>query len=837
MTDLRTKLRLAPEHLRWTCRPEDLTFATTADLAGLDPDTVGQERAVRALDFGLSLAKPEFHIVVVGPSGTGRRENTTTMVRAAAKKAPTPPDWCYVFNFQNPDQPRALSLPAGQGHAFVQSIAALIAEIRQAIRKVLSSEHFELRKRQVLEQLEAKANQLLQQLDQAARTKGFLVQRGPAGIATAPLGPAGQPMEPAEFEKLTDEEKARLEQASREVQEEIGEVVRSMRAIEREARESVTNLERSAALAAIREPIERLQQKYADLTPVVDHLTAIQEDVIEHLDAFREEEGAQPQPQLPILVPAPPQRRSLADRYAVNLVVDNSGLAGAPVIYEPNPTYYNLVGKIEYRGELGTYATDHRMIKAGALLRANGGYFLVQAKDILVHPGAYEALKRALRGRELRIENLMEQYGLIPTATLRPEPIPLSVKVVVIATPDIYMILHRFDEDFRATFRVKAEFDTVMPRTPDTIRRFATLLGGTCAETGMCHCDSGAVAKILEYAARLADAQDRLSTRFGEVRSLLVEAIAWAQRGGDPLVTADHVRKALDEKIHRSSLIEEKIQEMFDRGQLFVDTDGALPGQINGLSVLMLGDYAFGRPSRITARTFVGARGVVNIEREINQSGPSHSKGVMILGGYLGGKYARHRALSLSATVTFEQTYSEVDGDSASSTELYALLSALSEIPIDQGIAVTGSVNQRGEVQPIGGVNEKIEGFYAVCKAKGLTGRQGVMIPQSNAQNLMLREDVVEAVREGRFHVWGVRTVDEGIEILMGAAAGALQPDGSYPEGSVHAKVLARLEDFAERLRPPLPTRTDRPERETENGVNDKPGAAAADAGGDDETG
>jgi len=816
MTDLRTTLRIAPEQLRWTCRPDDLAFVTTQDLNAVDVDTVGQERAVRALDFGLSIQQPEFHIVVVGQSGTGRREHTMAMVRAVARKSPTPPDWCYVFNFHNPDQPRALSLPPGEGHAFVQAVASLMSEIRQSIRKVLSSEHFELRKRQVLEQLESKANQLLQQLDQAARTKGFLVQRGPSGIATAPLGPSGQPMEPQEFEKLTDEEKSRLEQASREIQEEIGEVVRSMRAIEREARESVVNLERSAALAAIREPIERLQQKYADLTPVVDHLTAVQEDVIEHLDAFREEESAQ-QPQLPIPIPGMTARRSPAERYAVNLVVDNSGMTGAPVIFEPNPTYYNLIGKIEYRGELGTYSTDFRMIKAGALLRANAGYFLVHAKDVLTQPGSYDALKRALRGRELRIENLMEQYGLIPTATLRPEAIPLSVKVILIATPDIYAILHRFDDDFRATFRVKAEFDTVTPRTPETIRKFALMLGGTCAETGICHCDSSAVAKILEYAARLADAQDRLSTRFTEIRSLLVEAIAWAQREGEPLVTARHVQKALEEKIHRSSLIEEKIQEMFDRGQLLVETDGGTAGQINGLSVLMLGDYAFGRPCRITARTFVGARGVVNIEREINQSGPSHSKGVLILSGYLGGKYALHRALSLSATLTFEQTYSEVDGDSASSTELYALLSALSEVPIDQGIAVTGSVNQRGEVQPIGGVNEKIEGFYAVCKAKGLTGRQGVLIPHSNAQNLMLREDVVAAVRDGRFHVWAVRTIDEGLEILTGTAAGVLQADGKYPEASIHAKVLVRLEDFAKRLRPPLPTCTDRPERANNN--------------------
>lgn len=806
-------LRVAADRLRWVCGPESLRFETTAELPP-ERSLVGQERAVRALDFGLSIRQPQFHVFVVGPAGTGRTTYTETKVREVAARDETPPDWCYVYNFRSPSEPVALRLPAGEGRRFAAAISVLVADVRAAIRKVLASEQFDALRRQTLEGLEAEATQIWQQLEVFARQKGFVVQRGPMGITTAPLGGAGQPMGQEEFEKLPGMARERLAQANREVQEEVAEVVRKVRAIERQAREAVAALERNAVLAAIRDPIERLRDRYRDHPQIVAHLDAMQEDVIEHTDAFREEEQ-QPQLPLPALLP----RRNVLERYDVNLFVDNGDLSGAPVVFERSPSYYNLLGKVEYRGELGAMVTDFRMIKPGALHLANGGYLICNVRDLLLQLASYDALKRALRAGEVRIENLSEQYGLIPTATLRPQRIPLHVKVVLIGPPELYYLLYRFDDDFRKMFRVKAEFDTEMPRTEENMQRLAAALGVVCGEDGLRPCDRTAVASILEYSARLCESQDKLSTRFAEIKQVLVESAIWAERDGAHAVSAAHVQRALEEKVYRSGRLEEKIQEAIRRGQLLVDTDGETPGQINGISVWQIGDYAFGRPNRITARAFVGMRGVVNIEREINLSGPIHSKGVLILSGYLGGKYALRRPLSLSATLTFEQTYEEVEGDSASAAELYALLSALADLPIAQGIAVTGSVNQRGEVQSIGAVNEKIEGFYAVCKVKGLTGQQGILIPYSNTQNLMLRDEVVDAVRDGRFHVWAVRTIDEGIEILTGLPAGQLRPDGTYPEDTVHQRVLARLEEFAEHMRRMSPTRDGKeregPQRET----------------------
>ncbi len=800
-------LRVPPESLRWFCDPDTLGFQTTADLPP-EQSLVGQERAVRALDLGLSVQQPMFHVFVVGPAGTGRTTYTQLKVREVARARPTPRDWCYVYNFKDPSQPLALSFPPGEGRNFASAMATLVDEIRNAIRQVLASEQFEAMRRQTLERFEAEANRIWQELEAVARRKGFLVQRTPLGITTVPTGPAGQPMTQEEFDRLPGLLKDRLTQANRELQEEVAEAVRKVRGVERQAREAVAQLERDAVLAAIQDPIHRLRERYRDLPGVVAYLDALQEDVLEHRDAFREEES---QPQLP--PPLAALRRSVLERYEVNLLVDNGDLEGAPVVFETNPSYYNLFGKVEYRGELGTMVTDFRMIRPGAVHRANGGYLILNARDLLLQLGSYDALKRALRSGQVRIENLSEQYGLIPTATLRPQPIPLDLKVVLIGPPEVYYLLYRYDEDFRKMFRVKAEFDSVMPRTEENMRRVAAALCAMRTSDGIRACDRTAVAKILEYSARLAESQDKLTTRFGEIKQVLVEASAWADRDGTPVVSARHVQRALEEWVYRSNLIEEKIQELIRRGQLYVDVDGEVVGQINGLSVWHLGDYAFARPTRITARAFVGTRGVVNIEREINLSGPIHSKGVLILSGYLGGQYAAQRPLSLSASLTFEQTYEEVEGDSASAAELYALLSVLADIPLRQGIAVTGSVNQKGEIQPIGGVNEKIEGFYAVCKAKGLTGRQGVVIPHSNLRNLMLREEVVEAVRQGRFHVWAVRTLDEGLEVLTGLPAGQRQPDGTFPEGTVHARVAARLEEFNERLRR---TRPARPEADRE---------------------
>lgn len=793
--ELRARHRLAPEQLRWICDPAALPFETTAELRS-DEVILGQDRAVRALDLGLTVAQPGYNIYIAGPVGTGRTTYARQKMQAAAATRPAPPDWCYLYDFPQPDQPIAVSLPPGHGVQFRRDMEQLVEELKDGIRKLFASERFETRRSEVLQSFETRINEIWQGLETQARQLGFLLQRTPTGIVTVPVGPSGEPIAQELFAMLPESQREEIQKRGRDLQEGVGDALRRVRSLEREAREALRELEQQAVRSTAGEPVRRVQEKYHGSPRIVDWLGRLLADVVEHLDDFKEsEEPAAPFP-LPMLT-----RRDRLLRYQVNLFVDNSHAQGAPVVIEANPTFYNLLGKVEYRGEFGALVTDFTMIKPGALHRANGGFLLLQVKDVLLNPFSWEGLKRALKSREARIENIGDQFGAIPTATLRPEPIALDVKVVLIGTPLLFQLLYFYDEDFRKLFKVKADFDTEMDRTPQTMADYARAIGALCNKQGLRPFDRGAVARVLEHSARLAEHQERLSTRFNDVAEVVFEAESWAALAGRQVVTAADVVTAIQEKIYRSSMIEEKLRDLIHRGQLLVDVEGATPGQVNGLSVMQLGDYAFGHPSRITARTFVGARGVVNIERETQMSGRIHSKGVAILAAYLGGKYAQDRPLSLNASLTFEQTYSEVEGDSASSTELYALLSELAGVPIDQGIAVTGSVNQKGEVQPIGGVNEKVEGYYQVCKIVGLTGTQGVMIPAQNVPNLMLREEVVEAVRSGSFHVYAVRTIDEGIEVLTGLPAGEAAGDGVYPEGTVNQRVSQRLGTLAERLR------------------------------------
>ena len=794
--DLRARHRLFPEQLRWVCDPSVFTFQTTAELKS-DEVIIGQDRAVRALDLGLTISQPGYNIYITGPVGTGRTTYARKKVQAVAAARPVPPDWCYAYNFQQTDQPAALALPAGSGAKLRKDMDELVGDLKDAIRKVFASETFETRKRELLQSFESRINEIMQELEGRARQLGFAIQRTPTGIATVPVGPSGEPVSQELFGAMPETMREEVQRRGRELQEEVGEALRKVRTVEREAREAVRELEQLAVRSAAGHLVDRVKERYADHSKVADYLDQVLADVVEHLDDFKEQE----EPSLPFPLLQMGRRQDPFLRYRVNLVVDNSHLRGAPVIIESNPTYYNLVGKVEYRGEFGAMVTDFTMIKAGALQQANGGFLILQVKDVLINPFSWEALKRALKSGEARIENISEQLGIVPTATLRPEPIPLNVKVILIGSPMIFHLLYVLDEDFRKWFKIKADFDVDVERTPQSMTDYAAAVGAICNRQGLRPFDRTAVGKVMEYSARLADHQQRMSTRFNEVVEVVYEASAWAQLAGRAVVSAADVNKAIEEKVYRSNRIEQRIRELIAEGQLLVDVDGVKVGQVNGLSVLQLGDYSFGHPSRITARTYVGSRGVVNIERETEMSGRIHSKGVAILANYLGGKYAQRQPLSVNASLTFEQTYSEVEGDSASSTELYALLSDLAGAPIDQSLAVTGSVNQKGEIQPIGGVNEKIEGYFAVCKALGLTGRQGVMIPAQNRPNLMLREEVVAAVREEKFHIWAVRTVDEGLEVLTGMPAGQAAADGSYPEGTVNALVSARLAELAERLR------------------------------------
>lgn len=789
---------LPADALRRTCDPAALRFKTTGEIKEeVDMLLVGQPRAVRALEFGLRVGQPGYNIFVSGPSGTGRMTYARSAVEAAARGRPVPTDWCYVRNFASPSQPIAIRLPAGMGRQFQRDVDELLVEIREGLRQAFRSEVYERRRAEVVKRYEQRVAKIWEGLEEQARAKGLMLQRTPTGIATVPVDLQGRPIAEEVFNQLPEADRTKLQQRTGELGDAVSEALRQVRALEREGRDALRDLERQTAQYMIDAPVARLRDRYAEHKQVLAFFDAARQDVLDHLSDITptgEEEGAR-MPDLPGM----PRRDPLA-RYQVNLLVDHAETKGAPVIVETNPTYYNLVGRAELRAEFGALVTDLSMIKPGALHLANGGYLVLHVRDLLTSPFAYEGLKRALRGHEIRIEPLGEAAGMLPTATLRPDPIPLDLKVILIGTPDLYHLLYALDEDFETLFKIRADFDVVVDRTPEMLIEYAGAIAAIARRCGLCEFDAGAVAEIIDHSARIAGEQDKLSTRFDEVTEVVFEAAAWAERADHTVVTRDDVRRAVEEKALRSNLIEEKIREAIEKGQILVDTQGKVAGQINGLAVLQLGDYAFGQPSRITARVSVGTRGVVNIERETQMSGRIHSKGVFVMSSFLASRFAQQAPLTLSASLTFEQLYSQVDGDSASSTELYALLSELSGIPIDQGIATTGSVNQRGEIQPIGGVNEKIEGFYLTCKAKGLTGAQGVLIPRLNVRNLMLRGEVIDAVRAGRFHVWAARTIDEGIEILTGVPAGTADADGNYPENSVNGRVRARLGDLARRL-------------------------------------
>ena len=789
-------LEVPPEALRRVCDPAELIFETTEEIAPV-VGTVGQDRALSSLEFGLGVSTNGYNLYVAGVPGTGRTGTVHSLVERAAKTQATPGDWCYVYNFRDPYRPSALGLPAGTGVKLAKDMDDLIEGCKREISRVFQSETYQQRRQQLITELERRRDQLYRELDENARQRGLTVQFSPAGILTVPLV-EGKPINPDEFQALPEAAREKYRSEGEALQERLVTFLNSIREVEQTTASRLTELDRQSALYAVGHQIQSLTEQYKDYPQVVSYLQAAQEDIVNNLQNFRSNgEAAHPEG-----LPARFFGRAEDPfaRYKVNVLVNNQGLEGAPVVVEHNPTYYNLVGRVDYLPSLGTMQTDFRTIKSGALHRANGGYLVVQVRDVLLNPLAWDALKRALDCREVALESMGEMLSLVPTVSLRPDPIPLQVKVVLIGNPMLYSILYHQDEDFRKQFKVKADFDIEIDRTAENVGIYAGFIRAQVERDGLLHFHRSGVAKVVEYGSRLLEHQERLSTRFLEISDIVAEASYWAQKSGSRIVHADHVQQAIDEKDFRSSLVRDKVQRVIQENVIKITTEGVAPGQINGLSVLDMGDYVFGAPSRITARVSLGSEGVVDVERETEMSGKIHSKGVMILSGYLAGKYAQESPLSLSASLTFEQLYNEVDGDSASSTELYCLLSALGDIPLRQDLAVTGSVNQQGEIQAVGGVQYKIEGFFAVCKAKGLTGTQGVMIPRANLQHLMLQENVVEAVRQGQFHIYAVDTVDEGIELLTGLPAGELQADGTYPEGTVSYRVTQKLERYAEKL-------------------------------------
>lgn len=788
------KCRLPVNLLRWVCDPEQFEFESTAELPDL-VDAVGQERALRSIDFGLGVHETGFNLYISGQTGTGRTSTIRNILRQRAKDEPTPADWLYVYNFKDADAPISLSLPAGRGSQFAADMKELIEAFKKDIPKALESKEYESRRSEILEQYQTDSNRFFEELENEAEQHGFVLQRTVSGLVIVPQKD-GHNFTQEEYDELDDQERAALEEQGKVLTERLNEVLRQVREQEKNTRDELLQADRDLGLSCLGHRLDPLREKYAGLEKVQEYLETVQEDILKNLEDFKPQPS---QPQIPGL--KLPRQEPSFERYEVNLLVDNGGTEGAPIVFEPNPTYNNLFGRIEHVMQYGGVAvTDFTMIKAGALHKANGGYLVVDARELLINPFVWDSLKRCIRTSEIRIEDVLEQYRFMTMVSLKPDAVPLSAKIILVGTPWIYYLLYYLDPDYRKIFKVKAEFDSQVSRTPEVMREYALFVATLCRERKLLHFDKGGVAALLEHTARMVEDQQKLSSRFMEIADFVQEASFWAERDGQRLIGAKDVKRAADEQLYRVNRIEERMQELFDDGTIMVDTDGEVVGQINGLSVISLGDHTFGRPSRITARTWLGQAGMVNVEREVELSGPIHDKGVLILTGYLGGLFAINHPLSLSASICFEQNYDGIEGDSASSTELYALLSAISQLPIKQGIAVTGSVNQHGVIQPIGGVNHKVEGFYAVCKAKGLTGKQGVIIPKSNERHLMLKEELMEAISNGLFHIWSVESIEQGIEILTGVPAGVADKRGNFPKGTVFHKVSRVLRKMHQQM-------------------------------------
>lgn len=784
------------EQLKRECDPNVFTFETTEEIEPLD-GIIGQDRAVKAMEFGLKIKIRGYNIYMSGLSGTGKTSYAQWYASRVAAEERVPDDWCYVYNFDNPEQPLALNLPAGMGRKFRKDMDELVDILEVEIPKAFSGDEYVKESNSIFKEFQDQKNELLMQLDQQAAEHNFQVKTSGSGIYFAPIID-GNVVEEDEYNKLDEETRRQLNERSSQIQVRAMEIMRKVKSLEKEARNKISELDSRIAMFAVGMHIDDLKQAYKDYPKVIKYLDAVKDDILLNIDDFKEQEESDDAGSAsgPVY-----SRRdaSYVNKYKVNLIVDNNETKGSPVVVEFNPTYSNLIGQIEYENEFGAVSTDFSMIKAGSLLKANGGYIILQAKDVLSNWNAWEALKRVLKTRELVIES-HEHGSFSPAVSIKPEPIPVDVKVILIGSTYIYEVLYDYDEDFSKLFKIKADFDDEMDRTPENEYKLAQFISSFCRRERIKPFSRCGVAKVIEYSSRLVEDQTKLSTRFNDIVEILAEAGTWAELEGSDIVDAKHVSKAIAEKEYRSNRYDEKLTEAFLDGTIMIDVDGWKVGQINGLSILNVGDYEFGKPSRITATTYMGESGIVNIEREIEMSGTSHSKGVLILSGYIGEKYAQDIPLAVTANLCFEQLYSGIDGDSASSTELYAILSSLAGVPIYQGIAVTGSVNQKGEIQPVGGVTLKIEGFFEVCKQKGLTGRQGVIIPIQNIKNLTLKDDVIEAVKKGLFHIYAVSNIDEGIEILTGIPAGQRNPDGSYPEGTINAMVYNKLRYYAETM-------------------------------------
>ena len=796
---------LEPEQIYRRCDPAAFSFETTAELDPPD-EVLGQKRALEAIRFSVGMTRDGYNLYALGPPGLGKHTVVRRVIEEHAAGEPVPPDLCYVNNFADPQKPHALRLPPGRACRLKADMERMVQDLRAAIPAAFESDEYRSRKGAIEEDAKHQHEQALEGIQRDAETNDIALIRTPAGLGFAPKRD-GEVIDPEAFQALAEEERNRIQKSIELLQEELQTALRGLPALVKESRRRVSDLNREITGFAAGHLIDELRTEYQGLDEVIAYLDAMRADIIENAEIFLPAEEsvaavavpgqppAQPAPHLP---PAP---STGFERYTVNMLIDCGDRSGAPVIYEDHPTYQRLVGEIEHLSQMGALTTNFTLIKPGALHRANGGYLILDARELLQQPLSYDALKQSLRGRRVRIEAPGQVLSMVSTRGLEPEPVPLDVKIVIIGEPMLYYMLTQQDPEFGELFKVAADFEDRVEHSEDNAVLYARLIAGLARDAELKPLDRGAVARVIEHGARLAGDAERLSVRVESVADLLREADYWCGEEGKAVIDADDIQQAIDAQVRRANRMQERMEEEVTRGTILIDTDGAEVGQVNGLSVLQMGSFAFGKPTRITARVRLGKGEVIDIEREVELGGPLHSKGVMILSGYLGSRFAEDRPLSLSASLVFEQSYGGVDGDSASSTELYAILSALADAPIRQSLAVTGSVNQRGEVQAIGGVNEKIEGFFDLCKARGLNGDQGVMIPASNVKHLMLRSDVVAAAKAGKFRIYPIETIDQGIECLTGVPAGERNAEGVFPEGSINHRVEARLTDFAEKTR------------------------------------
>ncbi len=785
------KNELSYRDLKMVCNQNMFNFETTEELEPIN-DGIGQERGIKALEFGINVNVKGYNLYIEGPSGVGKTMYTKNYLDSISSKKKVPNDWCYIYNFQNPNEPIAISLPAGQGKEFKENMDGFIKEVKKDIKKTFNADDFEKEKALIKKEFEEKRTAVLNELNEKSQKHGFQVKSAQNGIYMMPVV-EGKVIQEEEFDKLDENIKQQYEEKSAIVQQQIMDAISVIKNIERQSDKKVSEWQSNVALLTVNAHINYIKSKYKRNKKINQFLNDIKQDVLRNVSYFLEEDNQQNNTQ----VPQAQKKQDPCLNYRVNLFIDNSDMEGCPVVMDSNYSYQNLFGKLEYENYYGALKTDFTMLQPGLMHKANGGYIIFQAKDLLANGICYEELKRVLRVKELSINNAMEQRSQMAMISLKPEPIPLNVKVIIIGDANIYHTLLSVDSDFRKLFKIKVEFEETAPINEENVNKLARFVHTFCEQEGLPPLNKSAMARIVEYASRLAGDNDKLSTRFTEIAQVVGEAGTWAKLGRSKTVTEDFVDKALSERVDRIKKYDAKYVEMIKENTLLINTKGSLVGEINGLTVMTIGDYSFGKPAKITVNTYTGKEGIVNIEREVEMSGSTHSKGVYILSGYLGELFAQDIPLCLTASICFEQLYNGVDGDSASSTELYGLLSSLSEIPIKQSIAVTGSVNQKGQIQPIGGVNEKIEGFFQICKMRGLDGSHGVVIPIQNVNNLQLSDEVVDAVKNKQFHIYAISTIDEGIEILTGVPAGKKDKEGKFPAGTVNYLVYEKLKKYA----------------------------------------